>query len=97
MAVIPANIYSKEYPPSKTHEIFSITHFQYLENFRMIYLQLFLYSQSNLADIFDADRRSNDSGSSLKYIPPKPAPTKQSNERAAWSVVIAKIVTAFKL
>lgn len=61
-------------------------------------------TSSNLADLFDADdfdgKQSNDSNSSLKYIPPKKKSldnAKKLAEQATWSVVVSKIVTAYKL
>lgn len=58
-------------------------------------------SSSNLADIFDADDfDGNDNNSTLKYVPPKKKSSnnaKQHTEQATWSVVVSKIVTAYKL
>lgn len=57
------------------------------------------FRKANLADIFDAEDtdKIDDVNPTLKYRPPKAQQQQQPADKSSWNVVIAKIVSAFKL
>lgn len=57
------------------------------------------FRKANLADIFDADDtdKADEVNPTLKYRPPKAQQTQKTTDKSSWTVVIVKIVGAFKL